>query len=465
MARYAAQRVRDPLHDIVEFKAEQFENVMWDVVQTRPFQRLRRVKQLGFSELVFPGATHTRFAHSIGVFHIARRLMNIIEKHVGTQGFEQYRANVALAAALVHDVGHGPFSHSFEDAGKKLGIAFTKHEEISAELIAAGEIADAMRPLGGAGFASEVSQLIKIDGPTDIYSAVVSSQFDADRLDYIQRDPMMAGTKHSRIDFTWLISNIEVGEVSEGVDEEFASKKQTFVLNPKAFYAAEAYILGLFHLYPTVYFHKATRSAEKMFTHILLRLFQLLNDNNLSRTGLQASNPLIQFLISPNASTFLCLDDTVVWGSLHELAGAADEVLSDLSVRLRDRKLFKSIDIREDFLQEFGRPVDDTVLDKCCVLASDSIADWLSSRTDQLPRIIADEGTRPTYKPLSEGKGALNQIHIKSNGGLMDMSTKSKAVAASGTFKFLRAYTKDEDEEAKMFMHRTIKEIAKREVM
>lgn len=462
MAKYAAQRVRDPLHDIIDFKAEQFENVMWSVVQTQPFQRLRRFKQLGFSELVFPGATHTRFAHSMGVFHIARRLMAIIQRHLGTDGFDPHRANVALAAALVHDVGHGPFSHSFEDAGKKLGIAFTKHEEISAELIATGEIAEAMKPLGG-GFASEVSQLIKIDGPTDIYSAVVSSQFDADRLDYIQRDPMMAGTKHSRIDFTWLISNIEVGEISEGVDEEFTGKKQTFVLNSKAFYAAEAYILGLFHLYPTVYFHKATRSAEKMFTYLLLRIFQLLQDGSLSKTGLQKSNPLIQFLSAPDARTFLCLDDSVIWGSLHELTAADDEVLRDLSLSLRDRKLLKCIDIREELLHGIGRPVDDSVLDKCCALASDAIAGWLSALKDHLPRIIVDEGTRPTYKRISEGKGALNQIHIMANGGLVDMSTKSKAIAASGTFKFLRAYTKSNDGEAQKFLRTTITEIANRE--
>lgn len=462
MAKYAAQRVRDPLHDIIDFRAEQFENVMWGVVQTRSFQRLRRVKQLGFSELVFPGATHTRFAHSIGVFHIARRLMSIIRRHLGAEGFDPHRANVALAAALVHDVGHGPFSHSFEDAGKKLGIAFTKHEEISAELIATGEIAEAMKPLGG-GFAAEVSHLIKVDGPTDIYSAVVSSQFDADRLDYIQRDPMMAGTKHSRIDFTWLISNIEVGEVSEGVDEEFTGKKQTFVLNSKAFYAAEAYILGLFHLYPTVYFHKATRSAEKMFTYLLLRVFQLLQEGSLSRTGLQKGNPLIQFLSDPNASSFLCLDDSVIWGSLHELTGADDDVLRDLSLSLRDRRLLKSIDLREEFLHAFGRPVDDALLDKCCALAGDAIVDWLSSRKDLLPRIIVDAGTRPTYKRLSEGKGALNQIHIQSNGSLVDMSTKSKAIAASGTFKFLRAYTKANDGEAQNFLRQTISEIANRE--
>jgi uncharacterized protein len=106
-----AQRIRDPIHNLIEFDTDQFEQTMWRVVQTRPFQRLRRVKQLGFSEYVFPGATHTRFAHSVGVFHVARQLMNVIEP----EAKRTHQAHVALAAALVHDLVHGMFSHAFED--------------------------------------------------------------------------------------------------------------------------------------------------------------------------------------------------------------------------------------------------------------------------------------------------------------------------------------------------------------
>jgi HD superfamily phosphohydrolase len=117
---FKAQRIRDPIHNIIEFKGDEFENTMWRVINTRPFQRLRRVKQLGFSEFVYPGASHTRFAHCVGAFNIARRLMQIIEKHLTPTRYLESRAHVALAAALVHDLGHGPFSHAFEGVSKKL---------------------------------------------------------------------------------------------------------------------------------------------------------------------------------------------------------------------------------------------------------------------------------------------------------------------------------------------------------
>ncbi len=137
---FVAQRIRDPLHNLIDFDADEFENVMWKVIQTRPFQRLRRVKQLGLSELVYPGATHTRFAHSLGVFHTARQLLKRIKRLQGEQNYRETRAKMALAAALVHDVGHGPFSHAFEDVGKKLGLKMASHEHVSDLVIRNSEI-------------------------------------------------------------------------------------------------------------------------------------------------------------------------------------------------------------------------------------------------------------------------------------------------------------------------------------
>jgi uncharacterized protein len=110
-----ARRIRDPVHDLIPFSTETFEQMAWKLLELPEFQRLRRIKQLGFSELVFPGATHTRFAHSVGVFHTARQLADRIRDQVGTN-FNPERAHVAMAAALVHDLGHGPFSHAFEAA-------------------------------------------------------------------------------------------------------------------------------------------------------------------------------------------------------------------------------------------------------------------------------------------------------------------------------------------------------------
>lgn len=244
-----AQRVRDPLHNLIDFGTGQLERTLWQVIQTRPFQRLRRIRQLGFSELVFPGATHTRFSHSIGVFHTARQLMQIIERHAG-KSFRPHQSNVALAASLVHDVGHGMFSHTFEEVGKKLEIPMAKHEQVSEALIRDGEIAEAVRELGS-GFASDVADVLKRKEPGNLYDSVVSSQFDADRLDYMQRDRLMTGVQSTGIDDTWLMANLEIGCVRASADDETSGMVDTLVLGPKAFHAAENYVLSPSSFTPT----------------------------------------------------------------------------------------------------------------------------------------------------------------------------------------------------------------------
>ena len=294
------QRIRDPLHNLIEFHDTIFEREMWKVVQTRAFQRLRRVKQLGFSEFVYPGATHTRFAHSLGVFHTARMLMRVIQRSDPAQ-HDPDRESRALAAALVHDVGHGPFSHAFEDVGKRLNLEMANHERVSDALIRDGEIAQVLNNRGS-GFAQDVADLISKKGKSDIYTAVVSSQFDADRLDYMRRDRLMTGTQHPAIDFEWLISNLEVGKANVGVDDEPLDPVPTFVLGPKAIYAAETYVLGLFQLYPTVYFHKATRGAEKIFSELISQVVLPVREGLVEKTGLSRNHPLIVFATATECS-------------------------------------------------------------------------------------------------------------------------------------------------------------------
>jgi uncharacterized protein len=115
------QRVRDPIHDIIAFDdVGLVDESAWELLKTPEMQRLRRIKQLGVSEFVFPSASHSRFAHSVGVFHNARRLVHLIEREIDLKRvdgeFDEGRAKVALFAALLHDIGHGPFSHAFEEA-------------------------------------------------------------------------------------------------------------------------------------------------------------------------------------------------------------------------------------------------------------------------------------------------------------------------------------------------------------
>lgn len=466
---FAPQRIRDPLHNLIEFEAAEFENVLWKVIQTRPFQRLRRIKQLGFSEFVYPGATHSRFAHSIGVFHTARQLMKIIKTHLERdRNYLQSKAHSALAAALVHDVGHGPFSHAFEDVGKRLDLKMADHERLSDELIRHGELKDVLNTMGS-GFAQDVADIIRSRGPTNIYGAVVSSQFDADRLDYMRRDRLMIGTKHAEIDFDWLVANLEVGQVPSGVDDASLKPVETFVLGPKAIFAAEAYVLGLFQLYPTVYFHKATRAAEKIFGELLVRLVTLVREGSYQWTGLPKTHPLVRFASGPDKpENVLALDDTVVWGALAALAGSKDPLIREFALRLRDRKFYRAIDVRERIAQAFHRSSVESVegnesrrreIDAACARIDLEVKRWNSKRTPGSAIVLIDEAEREPYKQFQESKGPLNQIRIRvtEDGELVDLGERSRVVAAIETFRLYRLYFSREDDESHEFVEKVVK--------
>src|SRR5579864_6448261 len=129
------QRLRDPVHDLIEFEDTPFERMVWSLLETPVFQRLRRIRQLGFSDLVYPGATHSRFSHSVGVFHTARALRNVLRQKL--DDFLEERAEVAACAALIHDLGHGPFSHAFEQALDEEG----RHEEWTERMVKETKVA------------------------------------------------------------------------------------------------------------------------------------------------------------------------------------------------------------------------------------------------------------------------------------------------------------------------------------
>jgi uncharacterized protein len=332
------QRIRDPVHDLIEFGTGEFEQMAWSLLNTPEFQRLRRIKQFGFSEFIFPGATHSRFAHSIGVFHTARQLARRIRTCLG-DNFDIKRAEAAMAAALVHDLGHGPFSHAFESSEKK------HHEEWTTEIVLGktevGKILGAYR----VGFQDDVARLISAGTPDDIYGSIVSSQFDADRLDYTRRDRMMSGVHHGGFDFSWLMANLEVDRIPLARDDEFIGEVDALILGRKAFQAAESYVLGLFHLYFSVYFHKTTRGAEKMLTALLKELKRLVECNEVSKTGLSDDNATIRYFRTGTLSDYLTLDDYVIWGALQSMMSSKQDILRELSTRLVNRDLYKAVDV------------------------------------------------------------------------------------------------------------------------
>lgn len=350
-------RIRDPVHGIVVFhEAEKLDQLAWSLLDTPEFQRLRRIKQLGVSEFVFPSATHTRFAHCVGVFHTARVLVRIIDRELKAEGqqLDPERAAVAVVAALLHDLGHGPFSHTFEGVQKSRGIS-KRHERWTAEIIRNPEgnirpLLDKFRPAGG--FCDAVADLLEADDPTDIYHAVVSSAFDADRLDYLQRDRLMTGTGAGAIDFDWLMEQVRVRaveiEAPEADDEEDRVRVPTFCFDPKALPSAEQFLLARYTLHEQVYFHKATRCVEQMIAKLLRLVAQdAAKAGTIRQTGLDREHPLIRFF-APDGATladYLALDDIVVMDAFRRMCAAPDMPIASLARRLRDRDLYKTLDL------------------------------------------------------------------------------------------------------------------------
>lgn len=381
--------------------------------------------------------------------------MTVVDKFVRAKDQKAFQA---LAAGLLHDVGHGPFSHAFEAIGERFDLKMAHHETVSDILIRDSEITPLLCEEMGSGFANDVADMVTGSGMRTIYSAVVSSQFDADRLDYMRRDRLMTGSQHAGIDFEWLVENLEVAEVEHNVGETRLQPVQTFVLGRKAIFAAEAYVLGLFQLYPTVYLHKATRGAEKIYVELLARTFTLVKNNLIEKTGLAVTHPLVKFARSPeDIECALALDDTVIWGALSLMSEAEDGCVSILARRLRDRKLYKCLDVRakiahdrsdQDALSETA----DKVCENIKVEVTKCLEGWSEKQPDAPPRILVDEAERSPYKKMfpEDPKAPLNQVNIRTEGDrLEDLSKRSEVVAKLGTYKAFRLYHADDDEDTK----------------
>lgn len=442
-----SERIRDPIHDLIQFGSDGLEARCWDIVQTRPFQRLRRIKQLGFSEMTFPGATHSRLAHSLGVFNTARQLTAVVKNLKGGAGFDSIAADAAVAAALVHDIGHGPFSHTFETATGMAGIG-VDHEDWTVRIIQETPVRDALEKVTP-GFAERVAKIIGSDGPTDIYCSIVSSQFDADRLDYMRRDRLMTGSQHSAIDFTWLLANLEIGRVKIGQDDKFIRKAETFVLGPKSVMAGEAYVLGLFQLYPTVYLHKTTRGAECIFSALLAYVFSAIKDDKWGAIGLPENHPLVKFAKDSNSvENYLALDDTVVLGSLPLLQEAKVPIVADLSTRILERKFFACCDVtKRAAAWAHSQMPDDKDLGKRRDIARAAearvrelvIERDLTKLLPDGPILLKDDASRNPYKQNEEA--ALNRIWVKGEDeALHDLGQLSDVVKGLVPFKAYRLY-------------------------
>jgi hypothetical protein len=363
------QRIRDPIHGLIVFNDDGLvDESVWKLLNTPEVQRLRRIKQLGVSEFVFPSASHTRFSHSVGVFHNARRLVGIIEREIAlnrVEGeFNSTRAKVALFAALLHDIGHGPFSHAFEEARKALAAERTteartkirNHEDFTAEMISdsSGEVSEILASAGVS--AKDVADLVAAETPTDMYHAVVSSSFDADRLDYLVRDRYMTGTGAGAIDMDWLMDNVRVAAIdfspadADGIDPVY---EHSFCLEHKARDAAEDFLLARYRLFTNVYLHKTTRGIEQMVS-AFFRLIAREVQTKGRVAGLQDDHLLVRFFSRGGdvIANYKGLDDTVVWGAVHAIATGGDDDAKNVAGRILNRERPICLDVQHMFPED-----------------------------------------------------------------------------------------------------------------
>lgn len=428
MSEAQKQRIRDPVHGLIVFGGKdkhrsETDRIAWMLLNTREFQRLRRIRQLGFSDLVYPGATHSRFAHSIGVYQTARRLVDVIarEKH------DPDRERVALLAALLHDIGHGPFSHAFEAAATAADLS-RRHEDWSAEIIQGDtEVNRVLREVDG-GLPGDIGTLLKEEDPEDIFAAVVSSQFDADRLDYIQRDRLMAGVEFGHFDSDWLFDCLEVGSITMG--EQTPYEAPCLFLGPKGVQVAEEYLEARYRLYRMVYMHKTTRAAEKMLEALLKTATSELKDAELVKR-----EPVLRYFVSSSLDSYLALDDASVWAALAIYAECENPHVSRLAGRLRNRDLYKCVDIG----------VRDRTNGNLYLRFRRTLKERSAEASEDL---LFDDPTVMPYKWYDfDDASALNKVLVKTHGGMnepKDIAEESSIVQAlQGRERIQRVYAPD----------------------
>lgn len=309
------------------------------LIDTPEFQRLRRIKQLGLGLYTYQGAEHSRFTHSLGALHLMTRIVNQLSEHHHIDPADRVAVQ---AAALLHDVGHGPFSHAMEHI---LGV---RHEQMTIKTVVseATELGQTLRS-----FSAELPQRIAsiIEGvfkPAAL-AQLVSSQLDVDRMDYLLRDSLMTGAKYGLYDLEWIINALRI-------DEE----RDRIYVAARGVFAVEEYLQARYYMFRQVYFHRTLRSAEAVLRSTLRRALALIGEGEevWCAPGIAFEKLLHRQRQSLSVTEHLQMDDSDVIFHLKQWQSAGDSILSDLSRRFVCRLLFKAIDLdmprdeQEDFL-------------------------------------------------------------------------------------------------------------------
>jgi HD superfamily phosphohydrolase len=386
----AEKLFRDPLYDYITIPKDSW---LLKLINCREVQRLRYISQLGLSQFTYPGATHSRFSHCLGVYHLMNQCVEHLERTCGDSVFGPGQKDALLAAALLHDVGHAPFSHATEDI-------FGNHEDRAVQIITDSDT-DVHKVLTRRArtLPSRVAALIDKKGAAPLWQkSLISSQLDMDRLDYLRRDSLCSGAEYGNFDCFRIIHTMQLIEKAIG-----GKQKATFVVwADRSKYALEEYIFSRFYMYQSVYFHHTTRGFERLLERILKCAQDIARHNKeFAKTLLPPMKMLLGGKQSRDLGKFQSLLDHVVLAQLTIWQNSQHKVLRDLSQRLLSRKGIAWIQIPG---------ISMTMTDKIT-----KVRDYLQSKgVDDRYYFFGDEPQAPAYKPYRSASTSEEQSSVNS---------------------------------------------------
>jgi HD superfamily phosphohydrolase len=395
---------RDSVHNIIRLNTDTDEGkLLVRLIDTAEFQRLRRIKQLGLANFTYQGAEHSRFTHSLGALHLATRTLYKLQN---TYQISDEARIAVRCAALLHDIGHGAFSHVIET------ILNFHHEDFTVEAVLShetevGRVLHDFSP----DLANHIAEIIKGTFRPFALSQLVSSQLDVDRMDYLLRDSLMTGAKYGIYDLEWIIKSLEIDEENDRL-----------YVSARGIYAVEDYLQARYYMFRQVYFHRTLRSAEVILRSILKRALQLFAGGD--KVWYAEKTPFAKILRGQRLTLaeHLELDDSDIMFHIKQWKNSDDKILSDLAGRFLHRRLFKAFDLdmpdgeRQDFLTKARQAVEQAGFNPEFYYAEDMAGDvpyYFYNKETTAPNkliYVADGYSHSVIREISEISAAVRGL-------------------------------------------------------